>query len=213
MLCRIILSIIYLLSRRELAAAQTTPAASLASLYSLTTSTSIPFPTATLSSDDAQSFIVSGWSLSKGRIQNGGSDLAFVQDPFPSSPAPGTSASSGPVLEVTYPQGSFSHDTGGAQLYSLWNTSDGSQFNSMLLTYEVAFDAGFNWVQGGKLPGVRGGPDPDGCSGGNASTGANCFSSRLMWRKNGAGEGTYITVCMLVCSLIVQHSICLHTRD
>ena len=59
----------------------------------------------------------------------------------------------------------------------------------MLLSYEVAFDSGFNYVLGGKLPGFRGGPDPDGCSGGNASTGANCFSSRLMWRKNGQGEG------------------------
>lgn len=172
------------------ATAQLTPAATLASQYSLTTSTSLPFPTATLSNQDTQSFITSGWSLSKGRIQDGASDLAFVQDPFPNSPAPSSSGStSGPVLEVTYPQGSFSHQTGGAQFYSLWNTSDGSQFNSMLLSYEVAFDSGFNFVLGGKLPGFRGGPDPDGCSGGNASTGANCFSSRLMWRKNGQGEG------------------------
>ncbi|KAI0344842.1 hypothetical protein BDW22DRAFT_1412531 [Trametopsis cervina] len=164
------------------------PPATLASQFALSTSTSIPFPTATLSNSDTQSFITSGWSLSKGRIQNGASDLAFVNDPFPDSPVPGTTAPSGPVLEVTYPQGSFSHDTGGAQLYSLWNTTDGSQFNSMLLTYEVAFDAAFDFVKGGKLPGLRGGPDPDGCSGGNASTGSNCFSSRVMWRKQGAGE-------------------------
>ncbi|EKM54469.1 polysaccharide lyase family 14 protein [Phanerochaete carnosa HHB-10118-sp] len=170
------------------AAAQLVSASDLASQYSLTTSTSIPFPTATLSNNDAQSFIVDGWSLSKGRIQNGASDVAFVQDPFPNNPVPGSSGSSGPVLEVTYPEGSFSHDTGGAQLYSLWNTTDGSTFNSMLVTYEVAFDAGFNWVMGGKLPGLRGGLDPDGCSGGTAANGSNCFSSRLMWRKSGEGE-------------------------
>ncbi len=186
---RCVLALSVLLTQFQSAFAQIVPAATLASQLSLTTSTSFPFPTATLSNTDTQSFIVSGWSLSKGRIQNGASDLEFVQDPFPKSPAPGTSASPGPVLQVTYPAGSFSHDTGGAQLYSLWNTSDGSTFDSVILSYEIAFDQNFDWVKGGKLPGVRGGPDPDGCSGGNASTGATCFSSRLMWRTNGAGEG------------------------
>ena len=216
MLHRIALALILvLLNHAADATAQITPPATLASLFSLTTSTSLPFPTATLSNQDTQSFITSGWSLSKGRIQEGGSDLAFVQDPFPNAPAPSSSSStSGPVLEVTYPQGSFSHQTGGAQFYSLWNTSDGSQFHSMLLTYEVAFDTSFDFVLGGKLPGFRGGPDPDGCSGGSASTGSNCFSSRLMWRKHGLGEGAQIT-----CQVIqVQgthriHSLCLRPRD
>jgi len=175
------------LAHYGLTAAQLVSATALASQFSLTTSTSMPFPTATLSNVDTQSFITSGWSLSKGRIQNGATELQFVSDPFPSSPVPGTAAPSGPVLEVTYPQGSL-HDDGGAQLYSLWNTTDGSQFNSMLITYEVAFDADFPFVKGGKLPGLRGGPDPDGCSGGNASTGSNCFSSRVMWRTDGMGE-------------------------
>ncbi|OBZ68124.1 hypothetical protein A0H81_11788 [Grifola frondosa] len=160
-----------------------------ASQFSLTTSTSIPFPTATLSNADAQSFIVSGWSLSKGRIQNGAENIAFVDDPFPNAPAPSsTSNTSGPVLQVQYPAGGFGSNTSGLQLYSLWNTSDGSAFQSMMLTYEVAFDANFTFVKGGKLPGVRGGPDPDGCSGGVAANGSNCFSTRLMWRKEAAGE-------------------------
>ncbi|KAK7687084.1 hypothetical protein QCA50_009584 [Cerrena zonata] len=165
-------------------------AESIAQQYSLTTSTSIPFPTATLSNTDAQSFIVSQWSLSKGKIEDGASNVEFVNDPFPNNPAPGStgSASNGTVLQVTYPQGTFSSSTGGAQLYSLWNTSDGSQFHSMLLTYEVAFDTNFQFVKGGKLPGLRGGPEPDGCSGGSAANGSNCFSTRLMWRKQGEGE-------------------------
>jgi hypothetical protein len=49
--------------------------------------------------------------------------------------------------------------------YSLWNTTDGSQFESMMLSYELAFDSNFNWVQGGKLPGLRGGADVNDCSG------------------------------------------------
>ncbi|KAJ7703182.1 hypothetical protein B0H17DRAFT_1042098 [Mycena rosella] len=162
---------------------------SLAAKFSLTTSTTLPFPTATQSSGDTQALLVSGWSLSKGRVQNGGDDLAFVTDPFPNSPAPGaTTGSTGPVLEVTYPAGSFSNNTGGAQFYNLWNTTETGGFQSMLLSYEVAFDAGFDWVKGGKLPGLRGGPNPTGCSGGNEATGLDCFSARVMWRTDGQGE-------------------------
>ncbi|KIK67412.1 polysaccharide lyase family 14 protein [Collybiopsis luxurians FD-317 M1] len=158
----------------------------LASQFSLTTSTSLPFPTATLASSDSQSLIVSEWSLSKGRIQDKGEDLAFVTDPFPNSTS--TSANSSSVLQVTYPAGSFSHNTGGAQFENLWNTTDGSSFQSMLLSYDIAFDKGFDWVKGGKLPGLRGGPNVTGCSGGDEPTGLDCFSTRIMWRPDGAGE-------------------------
>jgi hypothetical protein len=178
------------LARTGLADAQLISANQLASQFGLTATNTLPFPEATSSStSDTQSFIVSNWSLSKGRIQNNPEDLLFAEDPFPNSPVPGTQSSPGPVLQVTYPAGSYSHGTGGTQLYSLWNTTDGSRWNSMIVSYEVAFDSGFNWVKGGKLPGMRGGPDPDGCSGGSASNGTNCFSSRVMWRTNGAGEG------------------------
>ncbi|KAJ7188249.1 polysaccharide lyase family 14 protein [Mycena filopes] len=175
------------LSAVSLAVADSLTPTSLAAQFSLTTSTTLPFPTATQSSGDAQSQIVSEWSLSKGRIQNGASDLAFVDDPFPKSPAPGTTASAGPVLQVTYPAGSFSGNTGGAQFYNLWNTTQSSGFQSMVLSYEIAFDEDYDWVKGGKLPGLRGGT-PDGCSGGNKSDGFECFTTRLMWRPNGAGE-------------------------
>ncbi|KAJ7925315.1 polysaccharide lyase family 14 protein [Mycena leptocephala] len=176
------------LSVASIVVADTLTPESLAAQFSLTTSTTLPFPTATASSSDAQALLASDWSLSKGRIQNGGSDLAFVDNPFP-NPAPGaTTNSSGPVLQVTYPQGSFSGDTGGAQFINLWNTTESSGFQSMMLSYEVAFDENFNWVKGGKLPGLRGGKSATGCSGGNESTGLDCFSARIMWRVNGAGE-------------------------
>jgi len=162
---------------------------SLAAQFSLTTSTSLPFPTATQSSSDAQSVLASGWGLSKGRLQNGGDDIAFVDDPFPDAPAPDSTANStGPVLRVIYPAGSYSNGTGGAQFVNLWNTTQSGGFQSMLLSYEVAFDAGFDWVMGGKLPGLRGGADPTGCSGGEEANGIECFSARIMWRTNGEGE-------------------------
>ncbi|KAF5370786.1 hypothetical protein D9758_001806 [Tetrapyrgos nigripes] len=153
----------------------------LASQYSLTSSTSLPFPSATSSGLDTDSYIVDHWSLNKNKIQNGVHDLEFVADPFPSE-------SSGPVLRVLYPKSSFSHDTGGAQFINMWNNTDGSNFQSMMLSYEIAFDQDFPWVKGGKLPGIRGGNDTTGCSGGKEPTGLDCFSVRLMWRENGTGE-------------------------
>lgn len=165
-------------------------AAAAAAQFGLATSTTLPFPSSTQSSTDAQNLLVSQWGLNKARIQDGPENIAFVADPFPDKPAGGVSTTntSGPVMQITYPEGSFSHDTGGVQFYSLWNTTDGSSFNSMMVSYEVAFDAGFDWVKGGKLPGLRGGLNSTGCSGGNKADGLDCFSSRLMWRKAGAGE-------------------------
>ncbi|KAG6844568.1 hypothetical protein H0H87_005910 [Tephrocybe sp. NHM501043] len=162
----------------------------LAAQYGLTTSTTLPFPSATQSSSDTQSLLVSSWSLGKGRIQDGPNNLAFVADPFPNNPTPISSGSNntGPVLQATYPENSFGSSDSGAQFINLWNATDGSSFNSMLVTYEVAFDAGFDWVKGGKLPGLRGGLNSTGCSGGNQSDGKDCFSTRLMWRKSGSGE-------------------------
>lgn len=169
-----------------------------AAQYNLATSTVLPWPTATLSSNDTQAHLVRTWGLNKEHIQDGPDNLQYVNDPFPNSQPAGVSDSStsGPVLQVTYKEGSFSHDTGGAQFYSLWNTSDGSQFNSMMVSYELAFDSGFDWVKGGKLPGLRGGLNSTGCSGGNKANGLDCFSSRLMWRTDGEGESA---CCLLQC--------------
>jgi hypothetical protein len=167
-----------------------TPAVSIASQYFLSTSTSLPFPTTTLSNSNTRTLLSSSWSLSKGRIQDGSSNVAFVADPFPNFTFPSDSSGSttnksSTVLQVTYPSGGFGSTQSGSQMVSLWNSSSG--FQTMLLSYEVAFDASFPFVQGGKLPGLRGGPQ-DTCSGGDQSNGT-CFSTRLMWRKNGAGEG------------------------
>ncbi|KZO98762.1 polysaccharide lyase family 14 protein, partial [Calocera viscosa TUFC12733] len=93
------------------------------------------------------------------------------------------------VLQVTYPANSYSHQTGGAEFYALpLNSTSTAPYTTMLLTYDVAFSTYFNWVKGGKLPGLRGGPDRLGCSGGSEPDGSDCFSVRLMWRPEGAGE-------------------------
>lgn len=77
----------------------------------------------------------------------------------------------------------------------------------MLVSYDVAFPVGFNWVLAGKLPGIYGGTPYDGCSGGVQSTGANCLTMRMMWRQNGVGEGKqffhgfsiFILLCCYCC--------------
>jgi hypothetical protein len=194
-------TLVCVLATSALAATFQASVEQLASLYSLTTSTTLPFPTATQSSSNTDSLLVSEWSLGKGRIQDGANNLAFVNDPFPTSDA------SGPVLQTTYPAGGFSSANSGAQWYNLWNASDGSTFGTMLASYEVAFDWGFDWVQGGKLPGLRGGLDSTGCSGGNEATSQDCFSSRLMWRQNAEGEGTRLRISLfaindLTCGIV-----------
>lgn len=74
-------------------------------------------------------------------------------------------------------------------MYALWNAS-GDAWESMMVSYEVAFDEGFDWVKGGKLPGLRGG-SANGCSGGSQADGSDCFSTRIMWRTDGEGEGAF----------------------
>ncbi|GLB37056.1 hypothetical protein LshimejAT787_0401070 [Lyophyllum shimeji] len=176
------------------AATQQASAEQIAADYRLSTSTSLPFPSATQSSNDAAGLMEAGWSLGKGNIQELPGSLDFVADPFPHKPVPIPSNQNitGPVLRATYPKGSFSLETGGSQWYNLWNATSGSAFQTMLVSYEVAFDEGFDWVRGGKLPGLRGSTQSNlgGCSsprerGMNAT---DCFNIRLMWRKNGAGE-------------------------
>lgn len=162
------------------AESQATPPEALAAQYTLTASTTYAFPTPSATAD-AGTFLVQDWGLSQGRVQRNPQNLAFVPDPF--SPTPNASAS---VLSVTYPAGSYSHGTGGAQFFALFNGSESQQ--AMLLSYEIAFDQNFDFVKGGKLPGMRGGSSTVQCDGGDPSTGRNCFSTRLMWRPNGAGE-------------------------
>jgi len=128
--------------------------------------------------------------------------LAFVADPFPNFSLPSDANSSvnrnGPVLQVTYPQGGFGASDSGMQMYSLWNSS--TPFLSMMLTYDVAFDTDFPWTLGGKLPGLRGGADPNTCSGGSESNG-DCFSTRMMWRKKAEGEAySYMLTTNDLCS-------------
>ena len=57
---------------------------------------------------------------------------------------------------------------------------------SATFSYVVRFSPDFDWVKGGKLPGLSGGPES--VTGGRPANGTNGFSCRLMWRADGRGE-------------------------
>lgn len=58
-------------------------------------------------------------------------------------------------------------------------------YDRLRLSYHVRFSENFDFVKGGKLPGLYGGTAN---SGGDTPDGTDGFSARLMWRENGKGE-------------------------
>ncbi len=95
-------------------------------------------------------------------------------------------ATSGSVLSIFYPRNSYTPSelpVGGTQFYAQ-TPFDLSRATSVTLNYSVFFPASYDFVQGGKLPGLYGGDE--GCGGGN--TAQSCWSTRMAWRTNGTGE-------------------------
>ncbi|KAG6883502.1 hypothetical protein C0993_005802 [Termitomyces sp. T159_Od127] len=88
-------------------------------------------------------------------------------------------------LQLLYPAGSINparRPIGGAQFYAA--PLDLTRARNVSLGYSAFFPADFDWVRGGKMPGLYGGRA--GCSGGSAAL--DCWSTRLMWRSEGRGE-------------------------
>ncbi|KAJ6613625.1 hypothetical protein B0H10DRAFT_2165265 [Mycena sp. CBHHK59/15] len=97
------------------------------------------------------------------------------------------------AMQAKYPEGSYvpsKKPAGGFSFYA--PGADAIDFTTaaeLTFGYSVMFPAGFQWNKGGKLPGIYGGDDPEtavSCSGGRRDP--TCFSARLMWRPEGAGE-------------------------
>lgn len=80
-------------------------------------------------------------------------------------------------LRVTYPGGQFGPAQGGVQ----FKVALGGSYDELYFSYRVRFAAGFDFVKGGKLPGLVGGTSPTGCS-----PDPDGFSARNMWRTGGA---------------------------
>lgn len=88
-------------------------------------------------------------------------------------------AERGPVLRVRYPRGAVGPQMGGAE-FKVRLPEAGDE---LTCAYRVRFGEDFDFVRGGKLPGLAGGAAP---TGGQVATGSNGFSARLMWRPGGA---------------------------
>ncbi|BGO97458.1 Polysaccharide lyase family 14 protein [Rhodotorula toruloides ATCC 204091] len=97
----------------------------------------------------------------------------------------GVQGDSKSALQVAYPAGSRNPSAlpiGGMGFYT--SKIDITQATNVSFSYSVFFPVGFDFVKGGKLPGLYGGKTA--CSGGSAAE--DCFSTRLMFRKGGMGE-------------------------
>lgn len=135
-------------------------------------------------------------------IPAGASATSLADDAASTSPADLIAAAltswdnSSSVLQLFYPENSIdpaSKPQGGAEFYA--TPLSIQHANTVSLEYSVFFPVDYDWVLGGKLPGLYGGHT--GCSGGNNAL--TCFSTRLMWRPGGMGE------LYLVSSAIYSH--------
>ncbi len=111
------------------------------------------------------------WNI-PGRVMGANSGRCYiVGDPLDSSRK---------VLEIKYPRGKVGQeeDGGGAQ----WRHKFGASYTKCTVEYKAMFPIDFDFVKGGKLPGLGGGTSP---GGGKDSDGSDGFSARIMWREGG----------------------------
>ncbi|GAA93796.1 polysaccharide lyase family 14 protein [Mixia osmundae IAM 14324] len=92
------------------------------------------------------------------------------------------------AIRAFYPAGSFSpgnQPIGGFGMYA--QPLNLASAKNVSFSYSVLFPKDFNFVMGGKLPGLMGtGTKSHSCSGGYVAE--DCWSTRMMWRGKGNGE-------------------------
>lgn len=110
-------------------------------------------------------------------------------------PSQGNAPDGSNALVANYPAGTVKLAAPGHG-YSFYSAGDKDGVyvqgaKEVMFSYSVFFESGFDFVKGGKLPGVYGGTSLEtakSCSGGRQDSRDECFSARLMWRTNGMGE-------------------------
>lgn len=92
-------------------------------------------------------------------------------------------------LKVGYPIGGVGPQETGIQFPIILNNINSVENNGYFLElyfrYYVYFEEGFDFNEGGKLPGLMGGVDSYSRSGGNQPDGSNGWTLRFMFRKDG----------------------------
>ena len=84
----------------------------------------------------------------------------------------------GRSLRVSFPRGGVGPGEGGG----LWILKLDRGYTEIYASYRFRFGPGFQFVQGGKLPGLAGGT---GNTGGARPNGRDGWSGRMMWSRNG----------------------------
>ncbi len=91
-------------------------------------------------------------------------------------------------LRVSYPKGGLGPRETGGQIMMVFRNMDGISnglYQELYLRYYLKFEEGFDFNKGGKLPGLMGGGDSWGRSGGNQPDGTNGWTLRFMWGREG----------------------------
>ena len=89
------------------------------------------------------------------------------------------------LLRITYPAGSASQSAGGTDGGTQAYLELPEPTDTLDLRYQLRFPTTFDFVKGGKLPGLYGGTITGGQ---HIPDGTNGFSTRYMWRTDGNGE-------------------------
>ena len=89
-----------------------------------------------------------------------------------------TEDGAGRALAVGYPAGEYGTSETGAQ----WKLDLEGSYEQVRVSYRLRFVDDFDFVRGGKLPGLIGGA---GNTGGGVPTGTDGWSARMMWRTDG----------------------------
>lgn len=121
----------------------------------------------------------SSWVLAKAWV-DGSYNMELIKSDAPS----------GRALRIHYPAASYDPGSmiragakmGGAEFLSSLGVTGQDMMN---LRYYVRFPLGFDFVKGGKLPGLYGGTAN---TGGKIPNGTDGFTTRYMWREQGNGE-------------------------
>lgn len=89
-------------------------------------------------------------------------------------------AFSGNSLRINYPKGSAGCSDNKKCVN--WKPKIGGKFNQLYYSYKIKIPKGFDFVKGGKLPGIAGGTAN---TGGNKPNGTDGWSVRMMWNQHG----------------------------
>ncbi|WWC92885.1 uncharacterized protein L201_007847 [Kwoniella dendrophila CBS 6074] len=130
------------------------------------------------------------WTTSDNSLSFDGALKPLTAGKLPSSD---TAPDGSNALVGNFPSGTVGLSSAGFSFYTE-GSHNGVQVDSakeVSFSYSVYLKDGFEFVKGGKMPGLYGGTSlsqAKSCSGGRQDSRDSCFSARLMWRTNGAGE-------------------------